>query len=365
MVEISLCMIVKNEEDVLARCLESVQGIADEIIVVDTGSNDTTLHIAAQYATVYTFPWKDDFAAARNYSFSKATKDYILWLDADDIFLEEDRQKFRELKTSLTTETDMVMMKYNVAFDKDGNPTLSYYRERLLRRAMGYQWIGAVHEVIPQEGHIVYSDIAVTHRKLHPSDPDRNLRIFEKLLKEGETLDPRQEFYYGRELYYHSRWEEAARVFTAFLNEGRGWKENSISACMDLCRCLEKLGRREEALLTLFRSFLYDPPRAEVCCEIGRLFMERQEYTSAIYWYEAACQCNPEQAEASGAFVSPECYDFIPFMELCVCWDRLGDHQKAYSYHKKAQELRPESAGVQHNEVYFASHFPDLFHSQE
>lgn len=50
---------------------------------------------------------------------------------------------------------------------------------------MGYQWIGAVHEVIPQEGHIVYSDIAVTHRKLHPSDPDRNLRIFEKLLKEG------------------------------------------------------------------------------------------------------------------------------------------------------------------------------------
>ena len=55
---------------------------------------------------------------------------------------------------------------------------------------------------------------------------------------------------------------------------------------------------------------------------------------SAIYWYEAACQCNPEQAEASGAFVSPECYDFIPFMELCVCWDRLGDHRKAYSYHR-------------------------------
>ena len=234
MVTISLCMIVKDEEAVLKRCLESAKEIADEMIVVDTGSRDQTREIAEKEgARVYQFPWIDDFAAARNFSFSQAVMDYCLWLDADDVLLPEDRRRLQKLKESLEPGVDMVMMKYNVAFDKDGNPTLSYYRERLLRRAMGYQWIGAVHEVIPQEGHIVYSDIAVTHRKLHPSDPDRNLRIFEKLLKEGETLDPRQEFYYGRELYYHSRWEEAARVFTAFLNEGRGWKENSISACME------------------------------------------------------------------------------------------------------------------------------------
>ena len=67
MVGISLCMIVKNEEDVLARCLESVRGIADEIIVVDTGSTDKTVEIARQFTNqVYYFEWRDDFSAARN-----------------------------------------------------------------------------------------------------------------------------------------------------------------------------------------------------------------------------------------------------------------------------------------------------------
>ena len=357
----SLCMIVKNEEDVLARCLESVRDIADEIIIVDTGSTDKTFQIAAQYTPfVYTFPWIDDFAAARNYSFSKATGDYIFWLDADDILLEKDRIEFLQLKRSLSFETDMVMMKYNVAFDEEGNPTLSYYRERLVRRSMGYEWMGAVHEVIPQAGHVLYSDIAVTHRKLHPSDPDRNLRIFEKLLEKGISLDPRQQYYYGRELFYHNRWEEASRVFTEFLDAGNGWKENCISACIDLCHCYEKLSRRKDAMLALFRSFLYDPPRAEVCCEIGRMYMEKEEYASAIYWYEAACRCSLEDAQASGAFVFPECYTFIPYMELCVCWDRLGDHKKAFSYHQKAKILRPENAGVLHNEAYFSSHFPEF-----
>ena len=79
MITISLCMIVKNEEAVLERCLKSVGDIADEIVIVDTGSTDGTKEIAEQYADlVCDFAWRDDFAAARNYSFSKATKEYIL-----------------------------------------------------------------------------------------------------------------------------------------------------------------------------------------------------------------------------------------------------------------------------------------------
>ena len=74
MITISLCMIVKNEEDVLARCLSSVQGAVDQIVVVDTGSTDHTKEIAARYTDdVYDFSWVDDFAAARNFSFSKSS----------------------------------------------------------------------------------------------------------------------------------------------------------------------------------------------------------------------------------------------------------------------------------------------------
>ena len=84
MISISLCMIVKNEEEVLARCLDSLKGLMDEIIIVDTGSTDNTKEIARKYTDlVYDFSWCDDFAAARNFSFSKATKDYIYAPDAD------------------------------------------------------------------------------------------------------------------------------------------------------------------------------------------------------------------------------------------------------------------------------------------
>ena len=90
MISVSLCMIVRDEEEVLGRCLESVKSTADEMIIVDTGSQDRTKEVAAQYTDkIYDFEWKEDFSAARNFSLSKGTKDYLMWLDADDILPEE------------------------------------------------------------------------------------------------------------------------------------------------------------------------------------------------------------------------------------------------------------------------------------
>ena len=84
--KISLCMIVKDEEALLGRCLESAKSLADEIVIVDTGSADKTVELARRYTdAVYFLPWQGDFSHARNFSFSKATGDYLLWLDADDV----------------------------------------------------------------------------------------------------------------------------------------------------------------------------------------------------------------------------------------------------------------------------------------
>ena len=94
MATISLCMIVKNEEMHIARCLESVAELVEEIIIVDTGSTDRTLEIASRYTTkVFSYPWKDNFADARNYSFSRASMDYCMWMDADDVLEETEKEK--------------------------------------------------------------------------------------------------------------------------------------------------------------------------------------------------------------------------------------------------------------------------------
>ena len=126
MITISLCMIVKDEEKVLARCLESAKGFADEIIIVDTGSQDRTKEIARAYTEkIYDFSWKDDFSAARNESFSKASMDYCMWLDADDVVTEENQGKLKELKERLDPDTDMVMMKYAISETQDGKALFS------------------------------------------------------------------------------------------------------------------------------------------------------------------------------------------------------------------------------------------------
>ena len=113
MATISLCMIVKNEEAVLARCLDSICGLMDEMIIVDTGSTDRTREIAKKYTKkVYGFAWVNDFSAARNFAFSKASCEYIYSADADEVLDEENREKFRYLKENLMPEVEIVQMYY-------------------------------------------------------------------------------------------------------------------------------------------------------------------------------------------------------------------------------------------------------------
>lgn len=350
---ISLCMIVRNEEDVLGRCLESVADLVDEIIIVDTGSTDRTREIAAAYTeSIYDFPWIDDFSAARNFSFSRATCDYCLWLDADDILTVPDRQQFAAMKAALTPDIDVVMLRYNVGFDESGRVTLSYYRERLVKNHIGMRWVGAVHEVIEPLGNVHWGDCAVTHWKLHPSDPDRNLRIFERLIQGGSALDPRQQFYYGLELYDHRRYAEALTVLENFLDAGQGWRENQIEACRYCSFCYAALGQADHALQALLRSFCYDLPRAELCCDIGRHFFDRSLWQQAAYWYQCALTC--ERRDDRGGFVLSDAYGYIPCLQLCVCYDRLGQRDDAAAYNERAASFKPDSPAVAHNRDYFA-----------
>ncbi len=354
MITISLCMIVKNEEDVIARCLDSVKDIADEIIIVDTGSKDNTKEIIKKYTdNVFDFEWIDDFSAARNYSFSKATKDFILWLDADDVILEEDRKKFKQLKRDLDPNVDVVMMKYNVGFDEDGNVTLSYFRERLLKRINNYQWMEPVHEYLELRGNIINSDICITHKKERPAIQGRNLAIYKKAIMEGRTLTPRGLYYYARELFYNEKYDDAIEYFNKFLDTRRGWVEDNIAACYTLSICYENINDKRNMLKILLKSFEYDIPRAETCCRLGDYHFSNEDYRKAIFWYKLALEL--EEPINSWGFIQHDYWGYIPCMKLCLCYNILGNIEEAIKYNDKAGEYKPNDSSVAHNKIYFKS----------
>ncbi len=354
MVKVSLCMIVRDEEAVLARCLQSIQDCVDEIVIVDTGSTDRTAEIAKGFTEkVYDYPWQEDFAAARNFAFSKGCGDYLLWMDADDILPAEEKEKFISLKRELEENPwDVVMMPYDVGIDEAGKPTLSYQRERLLRRCGQAKWVGRVHEVIPPFGKVHQAEIHFQHRKEKQGDPDRNLRIYEKMRQEGKVFDPREQFYYGRELMEHGSYQAAAEELQAFLQRQDGWLENKLEACRLLSDCLRSLGEGEAAFDILLQGLRLAPPTGEHCCRMGQFFLEQEAWEQAVFWYENALHA--ERRTAKGAFVQEDCYTYLPCIQLCVCYDRLGETELAKMYNEMAGVFRPEEMAVKQNRLYFA-----------
>lgn len=350
-ITITLCMIVKNEENSLARCLDSVNGIADEVIIVDTGSTDRTRQIAARYTEhIMDFEWVDDFAAARNFAFDQATSEYILWLDADDVFEPQDRAKLIALKRSLDPAVDSVTMNYNLSFTADGQVAYSLRRNRLVRRDRHFRWIGAVHEYLEVSGHMLHSDVAVTHKK-DKVYTDRNLNIYRKREQAGEVFSPRDLYYFGNELKDHGQYEDAVAYYTKFLDTGLGWVEDQIAACQKMADCEAARKRPDQEIAALLRSFAYDLPRAEICCRLGGYFADREDYRKAVFWYEQATQAiRPADPIVP---VNEAAWTWMPHLQLCVCYDRLGNRTKAKEHNTIALAYHPTHPSMLYNEKYF------------
>ena len=339
MISISLCMIVKNEEEMLPNCLDSVLDAVDEIILVDTGSTDKTKNIARNYTEkVFDFEWIDDFAAARNFSFSHASMDYILWLDADDVFLEEDKRKLLELKSSLDPSIDSVAMVYNYEFDEYGNPILRLHRNRLIKRSRNFRWFGAVHEFLAVGGNTLTSDIAVTHKRVHHHS-GRNLAIFENRLERGEKFSSRDMYYYANELYDNEKNNKAIEYYLKFLESKDGWVEDKIRTCDKLADIHYRLGDTEKEREFIFKSFEYDIPRAEFCCRLGFQCLAKNEIKQAIFWYTLAA--NLEMPKESWGFFQEACWTWLPHVQLCICYYGVGDYLLSYQHNETALRFRP------------------------
>ena len=346
---ISLCMIVKNEELTLARCLNSCKKLFDEIIIVDTGSHDKTKQIARKYTNqIYDFKWQNDFSLARNYAFSKATSEYIMWLDADDVVPKNSLKELLKLKPLLNA--DVYMLKYNIAFCNN-KPTFSYYRERIVKNCAKALWQGVVHECITPFGEIKRLSIAINHKKIKYEKSDRNIKIYRQLIKK-RPLTPREQYYYGRELYDHKKYYKSISVLKKFVLSGKGWHENVCDAIYIISECYRQINATKKQLAWLLKSFEFAVPRANIACKIADNFLCAKNYNLAIFWYNLATKC--EDVTLLGGFVEPMYYNYYPYLQMCYCYFCLGDLSTSEKYNNLAKKYY-KSEQVINNEKYFNS----------
>ncbi|MCR5773672.1 MAG: glycosyltransferase family 2 protein [Lachnospiraceae bacterium] len=285
---ISVCLIVKNEAAILARCLDPLVSIADETVIVDTGSTDETKKIASRYTQkIYDLEWKDDFAAARNFAFSKCSCDYIYSADADEVLDEVNLERFKKLKSALDPSVDIVQFIYTNQLEY--NTTYNFDRElrpKLYRRLRPFVWEGEVHEQVRLDPLIYDSDIEVIHKptSFHSS---RDLAIFRRIIGEKGGMEPRLSDMYMRELAVSGEDEDFV--------EARAYFEKLIETETDPARIRDELytvirgcrvsDDRDAFMKYAFRALALGEVTSETAFELGEFYRTAGDPDEAKIWY--------------------------------------------------------------------------------
>lgn len=332
-VTISLCMIVKNEEEVLARCLDSVADLMDEIVIVDTGSTDHTKEIAARYTDqIYDFEWVDDFSAARNFAFSKAHMDYIYSADADEVLDEENRSRYRLLKENLLPEIEIVQMKYGnqlqygtvYNFDEE-------YRPKLFKRQREFVWTEPIHETVRLDPVVYDSDIVITHMP-QCSHAGRDLKNFCRQTDKGVRLSAHLHEMYARELFVAGSDEDFLRAEKFFADsvrdEGRSAKEFTEACCV-----VARAARLRGDTAGFFKyavKLLAGESCSEICCELGDFYANISDFEEAAIWYyNAVYETEPALSIKAGGERA--------FGGLIACYEAMGMPEQAELYREEAR----------------------------
>ncbi len=387
---LSVTMIVKNEEKFLEGCLQSIKNVADELIIVDTGSTDRTCEIARQYgAQLYNFSWINDFAAARNEALKHATCSWVLYVDADERVKPEQHRKLRWMLEDKRVDAWYLKLRCPNGTDKSAIEHLVPY-PRLFRRMPGLAFVGRIHEQITpalaeRKARFKDSDIVIDHlgyaqnEEIIRQKQERNL----VMLSQQVTDEPKNAYVHyqlGQTLIILKRVDEGldhlkkaleignlshaihASIYGIFAGQSL---ENKMYGDVEeqAALSLKYAPRQRHAHLMLMESYINQKRWNEALKEIdliysmitnpskqnisdvatdavvqpeyilykrGSCLAELEKNDEAIHAYEQSLQARP---------------DYFPSIaELSYRWKQAGDLSKAKEYTEKALAIRPDNA---------------------
>ncbi|NHM29961.1 glycosyltransferase family 2 protein [Neobacillus terrae] len=323
---ISLCMIVKNEEEFLRRCLKSVSKIVSEIIIIDTGSTDSTIQIAEEFnSKVYNFKWNGDFAEARNYSIKFASSDYILVLDADEYL---DENNFI-LSRNLESGKDFYIFNIKNYLDSQ---TFNHQAIRVFKNHRGFKYKGKIHEHINIEDfngltkeqadtwiyHTGYKSNTYNKKNKH----NRNL----KLLLEEVNNNPTGYNYFnlGNQYRANGEFDKALSSYKKayYLSKDRVYLSYLLN---QMGKCLLNLERHEEGIELILNSIDNFPTYTDLYFTLGELY-EALGYLKDAEAFYLKCL---ELGEVNDQQTTEGVGSYLARLNLARVYQQLGDLPKA------------------------------------
>ncbi len=351
---ISLCMIVRDEEDFLPDCLNSVLGAVDEIVVVDTGSTDSTLLIAAEFgARVFSFEWTDSFSEARNHALENASGDWILVLDADEVIAPKDAAKIRALadgsadgylftyRSYSQNSHDIRWMANDGSYEEgDGwDGWISGEVVRMFRRDSRIRFSGAVHESVDRSifgsgGKLAATDVIVHH--FHEKKGEERLR--EKQLcylrlceKNLGTSVENAKTYFDMGLVHRYILDDIPRAIS-YQERAVGLDPHFEDARMELALLYHLSGNSTAAAGELAALLNRNPKLAPAWLLCGIMLERRGKIERAIECYERTLRLNPNLVDAR--------------VNLGTLWLRKGDGARARIEWEVAHRMNPSNTRV-------------------
>lgn len=350
---LSLCMIVKNEENDLPRCLDSVKDIVDEMIIVDTGSTDSTLDVIKSYdVKPYFFEWNDNFSDARNYSLDKATGDWILLMDADDELESEDKQSVLDLIKDSDADAYFFETICYVGENKGVNE-LKNLNVRLIRNNKDYRFTGAIHEQIAsnidkikENAKILTSPIRVYHygymdKNIEEKNKrERNIKILKKELES----DPKNTFLIfsmGNEYYALNDYNKALEYYKESYEKFNPNIGFSSTLVIRISMSYEQLGLYKKALNMIEEGLRYYPKYTDLVYLKGCILNKLGRYTLAINcFYKCIVMGKPPAFQSFIVGVE----DYKSYYALSEIYFELGDYDQAYKYCIETLKVKPSSS---------------------
>jgi glycosyltransferase involved in cell wall biosynthesis len=346
---LSLCMIVKNEEKVLKRCLDSVQGIVDEIVIVDTGSDDRTKAIAAQYTDkIYDFAWTDSFSDARNFAQSKATGEWILVLDADEYVDQDNLKEAKEQLAEQPESVDALSCKIYNFTGIYGEQIVQHHSLRIYRNKPSIRFIRKVHEQLDKtDGDLVTqpSNLVLYHSGYllqTVKEKDKNKRnttlIKQQLKRSGHAAF--DFFNMGNEYLSKGEIEKALEAYTKAYQNKRDFRYSWVPFCVvQIVHCLIRLERFNDALRVINDAQSIWTQSPDFKFMKGQVFVLQHRLEDAK---DELLDLVNHKEKYQSPIKSIDYLEFFPYQFLGKIYEMEEDYNKAVFYYVQALNANPK-----------------------